>query len=345
MAAVGGHRTPGALRRAGLFAGWGPHGALLLLVLLFELSWVALPLLARARVPSQAAETIIETRLRTEPSLRSDPLLRLPAGTTVIIHGTPEDGWYRAQHGQLEGYVRSGDVATAPLSVSDAAQPGQTIDEPLVVEQAQRARRGRGKQGKHERARHGEGKDDRKQRRKRERKQVRANARDDAGRVITATDLNLRGAPSGDAPVQTTMPRGSRVVLTGVQQDGWVEVQWEDATGWALGRHLAVGRRQAAESDGDPTTWSRAELKAIIFEAADRYGQPREDMLRVARCESNMEPSAVNRHGGSYGLFQFKPGTWLSTPFAEYDIFDPRASANAAAWMWSVGRRREWVCQ
>jgi hypothetical protein len=68
-------------------------------------------------------------------------------------------------------------------------------------------------------------------------------------------------------------------------------------------------------------------------------------MLRVARCESNLVPSAVNQHGGSYGLFQFKPGTWLSTPYADYDIFDPRASANAAAWMWSVGRRREWVCQ
>src|SRR5215218_7578595 len=68
-------------------------------------------------------------------------------------------------------------------------------------------------------------------------------------------------------------------------------------------------------------------------------------MLRVARCESDLAPTAVNRSGGSYGLFQFKPRTWLGTPFAEYDIFDPRASANAAAWMWSQGRRREWVCQ
>jgi hypothetical protein len=98
-------------------------------------------------------------------------------------------------------------------------------------------------------------------------------------------------------------------------------------------------------ADRDITSWRRRELIAIIHDAADRYGQPREDMVRVARCESDLVPTAVNRSGGSYGLFQFKPGTWLGTPFAEYDIFDPRASANAAAWMWSQGRRREWVCQ
>ena len=115
--------------------------------------------------------------------------------------------------------------------------------------------------------------------------------------------------------------------------------------GWVLGRHLIMIPTNSSGKARHDGSWSRAELKEIIYAAADKYGQPREDMLRVARCESNMIPSAVNPYGGSYGLFQFKPGTWLSTPYAEYDIFDPRASAYAAAWMWSVGRRREWVCQ
>ena len=67
-------------------------------------------------------------------------------------------------------------------------------------------------------------------------------------------------------------------------------------------------------------------------------------MLRVAACESNLDASAVNEAGGSYGLFQFLPSTWASTPYAAEVIFDPVASATAAALMWSVGRRGEWVC-
>jgi hypothetical protein len=96
---------------------------------------------------------------------------------------------------------------------------------------------------------------------------------------------------------------------------------------------------------GDPRRMSPEEIIPYIYAAADYYGQPREDMLRVARCESDLVPMAINAEGGSYGIFQFKTGTWLSTPYADYDIFDPRASAYAAAWMWSVGRRNEWVCQ
>ena len=65
----------------------------------------------------------------------------------------------------------------------------------------------------------------------------------------------------------------------------------------------------------------------------------------MAKCESNLDPNAVNVAGSSYGLFQFIRSTWATTPYANEDIFDATASANAAGWMWSVGRRNEWVCQ
>ncbi len=87
------------------------------------------------------------------------------------------------------------------------------------------------------------------------------------------------------------------------------------------------------------------EIIQIIYAAADQYGQPREDMLRVARCESVLDPNAVNPSSNASGLFQFLPSTWQTTPYADQDIFDPVANAEAAAWMWSEGRRGEWTCQ
>lgn len=298
---------------------------------------VALAVLpAASRDLPQPAQTILETRLRSEPSLRSDPLLRLPAGATVYLQGVPEDGWYRTQHGALQGYLRSGDVATVIVppegdaAVETVADP-ETGDEPDSVALEQRAANNSKKSRP--------SKDARRKRRKEQRQS------DAALRIVAATDLNLRKEPRDDAPVLSTLPRTQAVAPTGEQQDGWVEVIWEGEMGWVLGRHLIMIPTSTRGKDRHDGSWSREELKEIIYAAADQYGQPREDMLRVARCESNMIPSAVNPYGGSYGLFQFKPGTWLGTPYAEYDIFDPRASANAAAWMWSVGRRREWVCQ
>jgi hypothetical protein len=314
-------------RTAGASLPFGRRGrksgvALLILILLFELSAVALPTLAQ--VPTRSAATITETRLRAAPDRGAEPLLRLPEGATVTVHGKAENGWYQARHGQLEGYVLTGDVATEPVIATSEAPPTEAIDEPGVVALEQRAR------GREREPRRSRDEDDQ---------------RRGSGEIITATDLNLRQSPSQDSPVTAVMRRGDRVVPTGQHRDGFVEVRWQDATGWAFGRHLTANRRATERADRDPTSWRRRELIDIIYDAADRYGQSREDMLRVARCESDLVPTAVNGPGGSYGLFQFKPPTWLGTPFAEYDIFDPRASANAAAWMWAQGRRREWVCQ
>jgi Bacterial SH3 domain/Transglycosylase SLT domain len=296
--------------------------ALLIVIVLVELSVIALP--ALARVPSRSATAITVTRLRAAPERRAEPLLRLPEGAIITVRGKAENGWYQAHHGQLKGYVLTGDVATEPVTLTTDARSGETLDDPNVVALEQRAR------GLDRAPRRGRNQDD----------PLRG-----SGEVVTAADLNLRQSPGQDAPVTAVMPRGEQVVPTGQQSDGFVEVRWQDTTGWVFGKHLATRRRATARLDREATSWRRRELIAIIHDAADRYGQPREDMVRVARCESDLVPTAVNRSGGSYGLFQFKPRTWLGTPFAEYDIFDPRPNAHAAAWMWAQGRRREWVCQ
>lgn len=169
-----------------------------------------------------------------------------------------------------------------------------------------------------------------------------------SGVAYPATDLTLRSGPSASYDALATIPAGEPVSLTGVMESGFVRVEYDGQVGWLATDSLSM------PADPTPATsprgtearrvYSRQEIVQIIYDAADRYRQPRADMLRVAECESNLDPYAVNP-SGSYGLFQFIDSTWQSTPYADRDVFDPRANANAAGWMWSVGRRGEWVCR
>jgi len=162
--------------------------------------------------------------------------------------------------------------------------------------------------------------------------------------VVTAGGLNMRSGPSTSYPVILGMAYGEQGEIMGDPQGGFYPIRYLGSKGWASGDYLNIGGTATPPRPGDGT-YSQQEIVDIIYAAADRYGQPRADMLRVARCESVLDPSAVNPSSGASGLFQFMPGTWLTTPFADQDIFDPVANANAAGWMWSVGRRNEWVCQ
>jgi uncharacterized protein YraI len=168
------------------------------------------------------------------------------------------------------------------------------------------------------------------------------------GTYYTTADLNLRSGPSTSTSVITVMPRGAALTVTGSSQAGFYSATYNGSSGWAYASYLTTSAPQTPVPTTPPSNggseYTEAQIIAIIYAAADRYGQPRADMVRVARCESLLDPNAVNP-AGSYGLFQFITSTWASTPYAAYDIFDPWASANAAGWMWSVGRRNEWVCQ
>jgi len=110
------------------------------------------------------------------------------------------------------------------------------------------------------------------------------------------------------------------------------------------GKKGKKGKRSASGSSC-AVHHSEQQILDFIGEAARKYGQPENAMVRVARCESNLNPCAVNRSGPYYGLFQYLKGTWKSTPYGDRDIFDPEAQALATGWMWKEGRRNEWACQ
>ena len=160
-----------------------------------------------------------------------------------------------------------------------------------------------------------------------------------SGTAIVTEDLTLRSAASSGAAVRTVMPTGAAVTLTGVAQNGYYLVLYQGQRGWASSTYLLTGGRPQ-----DQYGYSQELIESFIVQAARRYGQDPDDMLRVARCESNLVATAVNP-AGSYGIFQFVRSTWESTPYADNDVFEAWANANAAAWMWSAGRRGEWVCK
>jgi transglycosylase-like protein with SLT domain len=91
--------------------------------------------------------------------------------------------------------------------------------------------------------------------------------------------------------------------------------------------------------------YTEKEILGFIASAAKKYGQSEGAMVRVARCESNLDPCAVNRSGPYYGLFQFLKSTWSKTPYGDQNIYDPKAQAMAAGWMWQEGRKNEWACK
>jgi soluble lytic murein transglycosylase-like protein len=169
----------------------------------------------------------------------------------------------------------------------------------------------------------------------------------------TTTNLNLRNGPSLQDDVQTVIPAGSAVEITGTAENGFYPVTYASLEGFAHGDYLVTG--EAPANAGEPASGgtgvdesnesSGNGIVQIIYSAAAMYGQSGDDMLRVARCESGLNPGAVNGSSNASGLFQFLPSTWATTPYAGQDIFDPVANAEAAAWMWANGRRGEWSCQ
>ena len=66
-------------------------------------------------------------------------------------------------------------------------------------------------------------------------------------------------------------------------------------------------------------------------------------MLRVARCESGLNPYARNPSGAS-GTYQFMPGTFRAFG-GRGSIWSAREQARVAAWAVKRGLRHHWQCR
>jgi hypothetical protein len=81
----------------------------------------------------------------------------------------------------------------------------------------------------------------------------------------------------------------------------------------------------------------------IIRAAAAKWGADPNQLLRVAYCESHLNPNSYNSSSGATGLFQFKPATFYG--HGGHDIWSATDQADVAAHMFSQGLAYEWSCK
>ena len=94
--------------------------------------------------------------------------------------------------------------------------------------------------------------------------------------------------------------------------------------------------------------------KELITHYSRLYGVSEPEMLRVIKCESSLNPNAVNWQDshrlseGSHGIAQFSKDTiahfgkdiGLENP----DPYNPKEAIEVMAYMWSIGKQKHWSC-
>lgn len=97
-------------------------------------------------------------------------------------------------------------------------------------------------------------------------------------------------------------------------------------------------------------------VESMVRAAASKHGVNPDYLVRVAMCESTMNPNAQNKNyfaGGSHptGLFQYLMETWnrisSRSPYGQQpwsEVTNPWINAHVTAWAFANGYSGEWEC-
>lgn len=97
---------------------------------------------------------------------------------------------------------------------------------------------------------------------------------------------------------------------------------------------------------------SGGDIENIVRQAARQHGIDEDYFVKIARCESTLNPNSVNynynENGYPSGLFQHLSGYWPARA-AKYgypgaSVFDATANANVTAAMFAEGQSGLWEC-
>jgi hypothetical protein len=95
---------------------------------------------------------------------------------------------------------------------------------------------------------------------------------------------------------------------------------------------------------------AQADTPSIAQDAITQsFGPISDQAMRVAQCESSLDPNAVSSGGGNWGLFQINTvhqGSFESvTGHSWSEVLDPYLNAQFAAWLYNQsGSWSAWGC-
>jgi hypothetical protein len=92
---------------------------------------------------------------------------------------------------------------------------------------------------------------------------------------------------------------------------------------------------------------ARPGTQAIVNAIESVFGGYGDQAVRVARCESGLNPNAYNASSGASGLFQLLRSTWSRTSYAGQSPFNADANIHAAHEVFTRDGNswREWSCK
>lgn len=95
----------------------------------------------------------------------------------------------------------------------------------------------------------------------------------------------------------------------------------------------------------------KGRVRRAIYDGAVIFGIPYSVLLKIAQCESGLNPRATN--GPHFGLFQFLPDTFRQgarslrheTGIVAHSYWNPRDASYVAGYLFAIGKAPSWACE
>lgn len=145
--------------------------------------------------------------------------------------------------------------------------------------------------------------------------------------AITTANLNLRSAPGTDNPVQTVIPKGAVVTVTGAEWETrgtlWYPAGYEGLSGWVSGKHLMFvsGSRSRVTYVESSVTLARSML-GLWYHFGENFDQL---LLVDKRGDCSGFVGWVSEASG------YRPGSLPLYEYSSDEMFDCFASGEWAA--------------